>query len=248
MKAAANGALNLSILDGWWDEGFTGDNGWSIGWGEEYADSEHQDEIESHALYDLLEGTVKPVFYERGVDDLPRKWLQMMRRSLQTICPVFNSSRMVSDYVESAYVPLARNSSELKANNYAILRQMVAWQKRVAGDWEKIRIQDVRVPNEGHAIQGREVEVLVTANTAGHGPDEIRVELLHGPVDLRDNFKERHVTRLTPRSAEPDVDGNVVFSGFMPVTHTGLYGYVVQVTPDHPNLPFSQALDLVHRG
>jgi starch phosphorylase len=248
MKAAANGALNLSILDGWWDEGYMGDNGWAIGWGEEYRDPEHQDEIESHALYDLLEGTVKPLFYERGVDDLPRKWVQMMKRSLQTICPIFNSLRMVSEYIESAYAPLARNSSELRANNYAVLRQMVAWQKRMAQDWEKIRIQDVRVPDEGRALQGKEVEVIVTVDTAGHRPDEVKVELLHGPIDLRDNFKERHITCMTAQSASPDANGNVIFSGLMPVTHTGLYGYVVQITPDHANLPFSQALDLIHRG
>ncbi len=248
MKAAANGALNVSILDGWWDEGYIGDNGWAIGRGEEYHDTEYQDAIESRALYELLEESVKPLFYERGVDELPREWIRLMKRSLRTICPVFNSHRMVSDYIESAYVPANVASSELSAGNYAVVRDMVAWKKRIEQDWPKISIKSVGVREGEGAVKGRNLEVNVRVHTIGHRPDELNVELLHGPVDLWDNFIVRSITPLTADNSGPETDGEVLFSGFIPLSHTGQYGYLVQITPNHPNLAFSHKFDVVHRG
>lgn len=248
MKAAANGALNLSVLDGWWDEGYQGDNGWAVGWGEEYDDPEHQDEIESLALYDLLETNVKPLFYERGVDDLPREWLRMMKQTIQTVCGRFNALRMVSEYTELAYVPAARNASALSSHDFAALREMVFWKQRIRDNWKKIQIQDVQVREEREPLKGKEVEVVVAVNTASLSPGELKVELLHGPIDLWENFKVRHVTRLQPDAGGTDVNAHVSFSGHIPLSHTGLYGYGVRITPDHQNLPLSQELDLVLRG
>ncbi len=248
MKAAANGALNLSILDGWWDEGYRGDNGWAIGRGEEYDDLEYQDEIESRALYDILEESVKPLFYERGVDDLPREWIRLMKRSIRTICPFFNSHRMVSQYVETCYVPSATASSELQENNFAALKSMMAWKKSIREDWDKIAIRHIEIPDETNAMKGRQLEVKVAIDTAGHRPDELKVELLHGPLDLRENFKECRVTRLSSDMKEAVSNGEILFSGLIPLTHTGLYGYLVRLTPEHPNLAFSHKFELVHTG
>ena len=248
MKAAANGAINLSVLDGWWDEAYRGDNGWAIGWREEYDNADYQDEIESRALYDLLEESVAPLFYERGVDDLPRGWIDTMKRSIQTICPFFNSHRMVSDYIETSYVPAATNFLALKENNYATLRQLVAWRRGIREDWNRIAVRNVNVTNDLETVKGKKIEVSVVVDTAGHSPNELKVELLHGPVDVWDNFKDRHITRLTADDSGAGPYGEVRFSGLMPLTETGLYGYVVRVTPEHPNLPFSESLDLVQRG
>ncbi|HTY23440.1 MAG TPA: alpha-glucan family phosphorylase [Desulfomonilaceae bacterium] len=248
MKAAANGALNLSTLDGWWDEGYRGDNGWAIGRGEEYDDFDYQDDIESRALYDILEQSVKPLFYTRGVDDLPREWLSLMKQSIRTICPVFNSHRMVSEYVEDCYLPSARSSLELSANDYAPLKEMVAWKKEIRRDWDKIIVRHVEISDEVNAMKGKHVEVIVGVDTAGHSPDEIKVELLHGPIDLWENFKECLVAQLTPAVQKPPASGEVLFSGLISLTYTGLYGYVVRVTPQHPNLASSHRFELVHTG
>ena len=172
----------------------------------------------------------------------------MMKRSLQTICPVFNSHRMVSEYIESAYVPAARSSEHLQADNYALLREMVAWKRQISQDWDKIAVKNVEVLNDTEAIKGKSVGVEVIVNTAGHHPQELKVELLHGPIDLWENFKVRHITRLNADTARTMTDGDVLFAGSVPLSQTGLYGYVVRITPDHPNLPFSQSFDLVHRG
>jgi len=247
MKASANGALNLSVLDGWWDEGYQGDNGWAIGWREEYENPDYQDDIESRALYDLLEESVIPLFYDRSVDDIPRNWISMMKRSIQTICPFFNSHRMVSDYVETCYVPAARNYRHLKANNFSALKSMVEWKKRIKEDWDKIRILDVTVPIADVPAKGKKLEMNVLVDTAGHNPEELRVELLHGPIDLNDNFKVRYSTRLCATQSQVE-DGKVLFQGSIPLDHTGLYGYMVRITPEHPNLSLSQRCELVHRG
>src|SRR5213079_2144731 len=105
MKVCVNGGINLSVLDGWWVEGYQQDNGWAIGAGEEYTDLHYQDEVESRAIYDLLEQEIVPLFYTRSSDGLPRGWLKMMKRSISTICPVFNTNRMVQEYVEKCYWP-----------------------------------------------------------------------------------------------------------------------------------------------
>jgi starch phosphorylase len=155
---------------------------------------------------------------------------------------------MVSDYIETSYVPCAVTSEELRADNYRVLKEMVAWKKGIKDDWGKIAVNSVEVRNEGRAVKGKDVEVFVTVDTAGHHPSELNVELLHGPIDLWENFKVRLITSLRADESSPPNNGNVLFSGLIPLSHTGLYGYVVRVTPRHPNLPSSQRLDLVHRG
>ncbi|EQD34616.1 alpha-glucan phosphorylase, partial [mine drainage metagenome] len=105
MKAAVNGAINLSVLDGWWCEAYNGENGWAVGSGEEFPNDDYQDEMESRAIFDLLEKSIIPLYYDRGLDGLPRAWLHRMKASMKTICPVYNTNRMVQQYAEMAYLP-----------------------------------------------------------------------------------------------------------------------------------------------
>ena len=247
MKAAANGALSLSILDGWWDEGYLGDNGWAIGSGEEYDNPEYQDQIESRDLYDLLEQSVAPLFYERGIDDIPRDWISMMKRSITTICPEFNSHRMVSDYIEGSYVPCATNSEVLRKNDFGLLKEMVAWKKQIARDWPNLKILDVTVDDRTHAIKGRQLDVSVTIDTAGHNPDELKVEIFHGPINTYEEFKVRNVTVLE-NFKRAQTNGSFVFSGKIPLMYSGLYGYTVRITPYMPYLPVSESYELILRG
>ncbi|MGC8602150.1 MAG: alpha-glucan family phosphorylase [Desulfomonilaceae bacterium] len=248
MKAAANGALTLSVLDGWWDEGYLGDNGWAIGSGEEYENLDYQDDIESKELYNLLEHSVTPLFYEQGIDGLPREWIGAIKRSLSTICPVFNSHRMVTDYVESSYVPCATNFKKLSEFKYALLKDLVAWKKTIANDWGKISITDVHVSNDTEPLKGKSVEFQVKIDTAGHEPNELNVELLHGPIDLWENFKNRNITKLYPANDGKSPDSSFIFKGLIPLTETGIYGYGVRVTPQFPGLPLLEDFDLIIRG
>jgi starch phosphorylase len=111
-KAAINGVLNLSILDGWWPEGWDGENGFAFGSEGSPHEDWKQDQEDGLALYHALEEEVVPTYYERDEDDLPRSWIARMRRAITTIGPRFSSSRMVRDYAEKAYMPLAQDSRE----------------------------------------------------------------------------------------------------------------------------------------
>ena len=114
MKAALNGALNLSILDGWWDEWFDGKNGWAIPTADGVEDPERRDDIEANALYDLIENQVAPRFYDVDENDLPQNWLAMIMHTVSTLGPKVRASRMVRDYTERLYVPAARSGWALK--------------------------------------------------------------------------------------------------------------------------------------
>ncbi len=247
MKAAANGALSLSILDGWWDEGYLGDNGWAIGSGEEYENPDYQDQIESRDLYDLLEQSVAPLFYERGIDDIPREWINMMKRSISTICPEFNSHRMVSDYIEHSYVPCAATSEILKKNDFKILKETVAWKKRIRKDWPNLKIMEVTVDQGSHTIKGQELDISVTIDTFGHNPEELKVEILHGPINTYEEFKVRHVTILN-EFRRANGDGAFMFFGKIPLLYTGLYGYNVRIRPYASHLPASESHNLILWG
>lgn len=107
-KAAVNGVLNCSILDGWWPEGFDGENGWSIGTGETAAEEWQQDQHDANSLYSILEEQILPTYYERDQQGMPLRWIEMMKRSIASIGARFSASRMVREYTDRAYMPLAR--------------------------------------------------------------------------------------------------------------------------------------------
>jgi len=126
MKAGANGALNVSILDGWWDEGYSPDLGWAIGSGETYGDPEEQDRVECEALYNLLENEIVPLFHDRDRGGLPRAWIAMMKVSIRKLGAYFNTHRMVQEYTETSYLPAHRAGSRLSANDYSAARELTA--------------------------------------------------------------------------------------------------------------------------
>ena len=133
MKVAFNGGLNLSVLDGWWCEGYKGNNGWAIGNGEVYEDVEYQNEIESRAIYDLLEKEIVPLFYDRGPDGIPRGWVACMKASLQSLCPVFGTDRMVQQYTANFYLPAQQELQRLTADGLAVATDLAAWKGQLQG-------------------------------------------------------------------------------------------------------------------
>ena len=144
MKAACNGVLNFSVLDGWWDEAYDLKNGWAIGNREVYTDKEYQDEVESKAIYSILEKDIIPLFYERGSDGLPREWIRMMKHSLVTIASRYNTNRMVKEYYYKFYKNAAENHAKLSADNFAADRELVKWKNRIKNEFSALRIENVQ--------------------------------------------------------------------------------------------------------
>ena len=235
MKASANGALNISVLDGWWCEGYQPDLGWAIGRGEEYTDHDYQDEVESNAIYDLLEKEVVPLFYERGNDGLPRGWIAKVKAAMKAHCPVFNTSRMVREYAERSYIPAALRSRQLWADHLARAVSLAHWRSLVETKWPEIRIQQVDFSDGEPLKVGGDVEVQVRVQLGGIQPDQLAVELFEGPLDSSGQIRQGRPIPM--RYVGPSGDnGTHLFAGSVPCHASGLRGCGLRVLPRHPDL------------
>jgi starch phosphorylase len=239
MKVPCNGGLNCSILDGWWCEGYDGDNGWAIGAGEEYTDLAYQDEVESRALYDLIEQDIAPLFYTRGSDGLPRGWIRRMKRSIMTLVPVFNTNRMVEEYAERCYVPSHRRFDRLAGDHLTAAKDLAAWRKRVGRDWSQVKVETVEAPTgETHRVGGV-FPVKVRVHLGQFTPDDVEVQLCHGVLDALGEIAEPRAMALHPE-APFSLNGtprSVTYVGKVPCFASGQFGFSVRVLPKHTDLP-----------
>src|SRR5580704_2792123 len=183
MKAALNGALNLSILDGWWDEWFDGHNGWAIPSADGVADPERRDELEASALYDLLGQSVGPLFYDRGPDGLPGRWLEMVAHTLRTLGPKAQATSMVREYVTQLYLPAARSSQALADGGpeFAGARELAEWKDRVTKAWPGVAIEHVEA-DDGEQSPGANLVVRASVALGGLSPDDVTVQVVYGPA------------------------------------------------------------------
>ncbi|MCI0638212.1 MAG: alpha-glucan family phosphorylase [Gemmataceae bacterium] len=242
MKVCINGGINLSILDGWWVEGYVGDNGWAIGAGEEYTDLNYQDDIESRAIYDLLEQEIVPLFYNRGGDGLPRGWIKTMKRAIGTVCPVFNTARMVQEYMERSYQPSVERYSRLIENNLTPATSLAQWRQRLKKAWGQIRVENVEANAADPMRVGAQLDVQARISLGPLTPDDVEVQLFHGIVDNQGEIP-RPATAGMSHNGHPS-GSSWVFTGTIPCRTSGHYGYAVRVLPKNPNLsnPFEPGL------
>ena len=194
MKAAANGAINLSIPDGWWDEAYRPEVGWAIGRGEVYEDHNYQDAIESNAVYELLEKEVIPLFYDRGLGGLSRGWIARMKAAMRDICPYFNTHRMVREYAERFYMPAAQRSLRLAEEDMARAKALAAWEAGLRQNWPELRVVSVDADAPPEVQVGAELRVQALIHLGSLQPDDVTVELYHGPVGTKGEMDPAQVT------------------------------------------------------
>jgi len=234
MKSTANGALNVSVLDGWWVEGYDPNYGWCIGHGEEYLDVNYQDDIESQALYDILEKDVIPLFYERGFDNMPRLWIAMMKRSMANLCYRFNSHRMLEEYMEKFYHKSAKTTEKLYSNRLEGARELAAWKKKMQKTWGAIEVKSVKTQEEEIFQIGREIQVNAEIFLGDVDPKDLNVNLYHGPLNSQGEYVERFIKKMDFKNIQPN--GNHLFTGTIPCNKSGKFGFNLQILPYHPNL------------
>jgi glycogen phosphorylase len=233
MKAALNGGLNLSILDGWWHEMFDGENGWAISSAEDVQDLNRRDRLEAGALFDLLERQVVPLFYERYGGPVPRRWLKKVRKSLASLGPRVTASRMVADYVEELYEPTAARTDLLSADRNARARALSAWKDRVRDAWHGVHVDRVEGDMTSADLgSSRTVEAVVALGTLS--ADDVDVQLVHGPVGQGDELTERSIVSMTPAGTADDHHARYI--GSLQTERAGRYGFTVRVVPRHPDL------------
>ena len=235
MKAAMNGVINCSILDGWWDEAYSSDVGWAIGSGESYEDHEYQDKIESQALYDILENEIIPLFYKRGKSDIPREWIQLMKNSMSEICPMFNTHRMVREYTERFYLPSMNNFDKLFDNDQAISKQLAAWKSKIKKKWDKIKFIQIEHNTRTEYQVGDEIKISAKVHLDGLSPNDVNLQIYHGFLDAD------HTAIINGKADSMNLieeNGNNIytFQGTIRCEYSGLYGFTVRVVPRNENL------------
>jgi phosphorylase/glycogen(starch) synthase len=231
MKACLNAGIHLSILDGWWCEGYDGDNGWAIGEGREYDNPEMQREHDSRSLYGLLETDIVPLFFHRDYEGLPRLWLERCRHTLATVPAVFNTNRMVSDYARFGYRPLGERLETVAADEYRGARERAARHARLKRDWEGLFIDKVSVTDlsQGQIGIGDVFEVRARVQPGSLSPEELSVELYIGPLDENGELKDPVVIPLL-RDGVKD-DGAAEYTGTYLPSGSGSFEYGVRVMP-----------------
>ncbi|SOD83563.1 glycosyltransferase family 1 protein [Streptomyces sp. Ag109_G2-15] len=243
MKAALNGCLNLSVLDGWWDEWFQPDFGWAIPTADGVGtDPDRRDDIEAAALYDLLEQRVTPRFYERGRGGLPDRWIDMVRQTLTLLGPKVLAGRMVREYVERLYAPAAQSHRALTGDT---ARELAVWKARVRAAWSGVSVDHVETTAATATAElGSTVGLRVRVGLGDLGPDDVEVQAVSGRVDAQDRITDATVVPLKPTGA-PDLEGRRVYEGPLSLDRTGPYGYTIRILPAHRLLAAGAELGLV---
>ncbi len=257
MKAAINGVLNLSTLDGWWCEGYTPEGGWVIGAGESYDETEYQDTVESQALFNLLENEVVPLFYTRSADRLPRAWIRRMKNTIKWVAPRFNTSRMVAEYTRRFYNPAAARWRYLTASAMSRARALATWKSYIKQEWRALSIEDVDIHVEDGPDQGKfsvkqpqlavgsRLKVRANVKLGRINPDDVAVEIYYGTLDASENIQDGTATRMVYES-NGENEGDYIFTGFIPCKTSGHQGFALRILPKHEDLvdPYEPGLIL----
>ncbi len=233
-KAALGGGLNCSIRDGWWDEGFDGENGWAIPSADPALDPAERDRREAAELFSVLEDRVVPLFYARDGGGVPAGWVARVRHALMVLGPFVNAARMVREYVEASYAPAERRGARLAADGFAVARDLAAWKANVRACWPQLRIEGVRGPEAPPAL-GARAEVEARVALAGLRPSELQVELVHGAIT--DGGEIDNPGRAPMALVDPEISGDGArYRGRFVCDRAGPYGFTVRATPVHPEL------------
>ncbi|HEX3326336.1 MAG TPA: alpha-glucan family phosphorylase [Actinomycetota bacterium] len=240
MKAALNGVINCSILDGWWDECFAPEIGWAIGSTAPHGDLEHQDHVEAEALYDLLEREVIPCFYERD-GSIPARWLAKVKASVSTLGPFVTADRMLRDYIEDLYEPAAEQGRDMSADGWARTRSLASWKSNVRDGWDDVAVLDIGGDLAPGDV-GEERTVMATVRLGSLAEADVSVQLAHGSVGPQGELEETHMIEMQPQAYD---NGTCRYHGSFVAASPGLYGFTVRVLPRHPDLIGQQDLGLV---
>jgi starch phosphorylase len=235
MKAAINGTLNLSILDGWFDEAYEQSGGWAIGDREEYTDE--MDDLHATTIYSLLENEIVPLYYKDREDGVPGAWVQRMKTSLQNLSPAYNCQRMIRQYTARLYEPAHTAHIRLREDGFAPVREKWTWQQKVDAAWPRVRIEDALEGTDPCHLSGTPLTVQARVNLAGLAPGDVRVEAVLGRVGPDGDLEDTSVLMLRPAGED---DGDHLFEREFIPHQTGRLGYTLRIWPNHCEDPLAR--------
>ncbi len=242
MKAVANGGLHFSTIDGWWDEIYRPGIGWAIGTREIYDDNDYWDHQEANIIYNVLENEIIPAFFERDADGLPRGWIEMMKASMQTICPQYNSNRMLCEYTDKIYYPSAVRAYHLLKDDYAISKELAHWKEKMRDNWESVRFLKVTAGSVEDLSVKSQLQIRAEIYLDGLKTEDIDVQIYYGRVDTNGMIVDgKCVSMKYEKSID---DKKFIYIGRIYDWESGLNGYTIRIIPQHPALgnPFEDGL------
>ncbi len=232
MKVIANGGLNLSVMDGWWDEAYTPEVGWRIGNREEYENLDLQDEIESRLIYEAIEKELVPLYYNRGVDKLPRGWIQMMKNSMRTLGPKFTSHRMVSEYAQKFYFNSFEKRADLMKNECAKVREFSSWKSKVQNNWTNVKFISITEDDKSKELKvGEKYSIHAEIELGELTPDDVDVQIYFGKVDNGSGQPHNYVQMANQPKKKTGT--YYIYKGEISCSDTGQFGFTLRILPKH---------------
>ncbi|HAH31279.1 MAG TPA: alpha-glucan phosphorylase [Elusimicrobia bacterium] len=230
MKASINGALNLSVLDGWWGEGYSPEVGWAIGSSYAYHSEEERDYVEAEAIYNLIQKVVAPLYYDKGPDGIPHNWVKMMKASVQKLVPNFNTNRMLRQYYEKFYSPSHRAMKKFGDNSRLV--EIANWRKKIEDNWPRVKVTIDQFKPEMEIRSGAKLPMRAMVWLGDLSPEDVEVQLYVGVADGESVFKEGGAVAMTRDSQMGEAH---LFRGEIAACKSGRHDFAVRVIPRHPD-------------
>ena len=241
-KAGLNGVINFSILDGWWYEGYDGKNGWAIGDNTEYTNYELQDNADSQSIYNILEGEIAPLYYNKNAKGYSPEWVKKMKNSIKSVGGVYNTSRMLCDYLDKLYIPQIKliTSTYSKKEN---VESFYEWKNNLIKDWNNISLSSSVINDEVSMKAGEKLNLVCNVNLGPIPPSSVTVEVFYGKFVngeklINSVYKEMELSN--------DLGNNCYeYKTSIEIDNGGNYGYTFRVLPKHEMLINKQDMSLV---
>ncbi len=238
MKAVMNGAMNFSVLDGWWCEGYKEGAGWALPEKRTYDDQEFQNKLDAETIYSMLENEIAPLYYNRDKDGIPHQWIQYMKKCIAEIAPEFTTKRMIDDYHERYYSKLADRNKQIIANNYKLADEITDWKKKISEKWDDIYVISTDIEKSSETLTlGKSYKGEVKLDLKGLSPEEIGIELVLTEQDASGEFT---IVEKTPFKFLENDEHISIFSISITPKKSGVFNYGIRMYPKHHAIPHRQ--------
>jgi hypothetical protein len=239
-----NGVVNLSVLDGWWAEGYRPEAGFAIPEARMYLDQYYQDELDAEILYNLIEDKIMPLFYRRNAENVPVDWVKYIKNTFSEIAPYYTMRRMLNDYKSKYYDKLFERIKEVRKDNYFLARKVAQWKRKIISNWDKIEVLEVKVPDP--SISPLKLGELFKAEVILLMPEipsqDIGLEVLFGQ---KENGNVKNILWTQEMEMKKLEDNRVSYNCILYMDRAGGYDYIFRIYPKSTLIPYQQSLRLV---
>ncbi len=238
-KASLNGVINFSVLDGWWVEGYNRKNGWAFGDREDFESQEELDSWDSEQLYDILENDIIPLYYQRDEKGLPSAWIQVMRESIKSVMPQFNTNRMIKQYWQKLYLPAIQFGELYSRNDFAVAKEIAAWREKIEYNWSEVQIKCCKIhSNSGKNVTvkfGKELTIEAQIHIGKLSPTDVKVQVFLAKFRDHEQVQEK-IEVFDLQLMESLGNGDYSYRASVQPSDSGNYHYTVRVLPYHEHL------------